>query len=34
VADVHDDASLAKVREWKQARKAAKKDKQDRPIKG
>lgn len=25
VADIHDDASLARVREWKQARKAAKK---------
>jgi uncharacterized HhH-GPD family protein len=34
VADVHDDGSLANVREWKQARKAAKKDKQDRPTHG
>jgi uncharacterized HhH-GPD family protein len=32
VADVHDDASLGKVREWKKAQKAAKKDKQDRPT--
>ena len=29
VADVHDDASLAKVREWKKAKKAAGKTKQD-----
>ena len=32
VADVHDDVSLGKVREWKKAQKAAKKDKQDRPV--
>ena len=32
VADVHDDVSLGKVREWKKAQKAAKKDKQDRPT--
>jgi uncharacterized HhH-GPD family protein len=32
VADVHDEASLGKVREWKKAQKAAKKDKQDRPT--
>lgn len=32
VADVHDEASLATVREWKKAQKAAKKDKQDNPI--
>jgi uncharacterized HhH-GPD family protein len=32
VADIFDDASLAKVREWKKAQKAAKKDKQDRPL--
>jgi uncharacterized HhH-GPD family protein len=32
VADVHDTASLGKVREWKKAQKAAKKDKQDRPL--
>jgi len=32
VADVHDDESLGKVREWKKAQKAAKKDKQDRPV--
>lgn len=32
VADVHDDISLGKVREWKKAQKAAKKDKQDRPV--
>jgi uncharacterized HhH-GPD family protein len=32
VADVHDDISLGKVREWKMAQKAAKKDKQDRKI--
>jgi uncharacterized HhH-GPD family protein len=30
VADVHDEVSLGKVREWKKAQKAAKKDKQDR----
>ncbi len=32
VADVHDEASLAQVRDWKKAQKAAKKDKQDRPV--
>jgi len=32
VADVTDPASLGKVREWKKAAKAAKKDKQDRPL--
>jgi uncharacterized HhH-GPD family protein len=32
VADIHDEASLASVREWKKAQKAAKKDKQDRPL--
>ena len=32
VADVHDEVSLGKVREWKRAQKAAKKDKQDRPV--
>ena len=32
VADVHDEVSLGKVREWKKAQKAAKKDKQDRPA--
>ena len=32
VADIHDVASLGKVREWKKAQKAAKKDKQDRPT--
>jgi uncharacterized HhH-GPD family protein len=32
VADIHDEASLAKVREWKRAAKAAKRDKQDRPM--
>jgi uncharacterized HhH-GPD family protein len=32
VADVHDEVSLAKVREWKKAQKAAKRDKQDRPV--
>jgi uncharacterized HhH-GPD family protein len=32
VADIHDAHSLGKVREWKKAQKAAKKDKQDRPI--
>ena len=32
VADVTDEASLAVVREWKKAQKAAKKDKQDRPL--
>lgn len=32
VADIHDEASLATVREWKRAQRAAKKDKQDRPL--
>ena len=32
VADVHDPGSLAAVREWKKAQKAAKRDKQDRPA--
>jgi len=32
VADITDDVSLGKVREWKKAQKAAKKDKQDRPV--
>ena len=32
VADVHDEVSLGKVRDWKKAQKAAKKDKQDRPT--
>jgi len=32
VADIHDEASLVTVREWKKAQKAAKKDKQDNPI--
>lgn len=32
VADIHDVASLGKVREWKKAAKAAKRDKQDRPL--
>ncbi|MEX0848162.1 MAG: HhH-GPD-type base excision DNA repair protein [Ilumatobacteraceae bacterium] len=32
VADIHDEASLARVREWKKAAKAAKRDKQDRPM--
>lgn len=32
VADVTDESSLATVREWKKAQKAAKKDKQDRPL--
>ena len=32
VADVFDDVSLGRVREWKKAQKAAKKDKQDRPV--
>jgi uncharacterized HhH-GPD family protein len=32
VADIHDAASLARVREWKKAAKAAKRDKQDRPM--
>ncbi|MET0910771.1 MAG: HhH-GPD-type base excision DNA repair protein [Ilumatobacteraceae bacterium] len=33
VADIHDDVSLGKVREWKKAQKAAKLDKQDQPTK-
>lgn len=33
VADIHDAASLAVVRQWKQAAKAAKLDKQGRPLK-
>jgi uncharacterized HhH-GPD family protein len=32
VADITDPVSLGKVREWKKAQKAAKKDKQDRPM--
>ena len=32
VADIRDAATLAKVRAWKQAAKAAKRDKQDRPL--
>jgi len=32
VADIDSPASLAKVREWKKAQKAAGKDKQDRPL--
>ena len=32
IADCHDEASVAAVREWKAAQKAAKKDKQDRPL--
>lgn len=32
VADITDPASLGRVREWKKAQKAAKKDKQDRPL--
>lgn len=32
VADISDEASLATVREWKRAQKAAKRDKQDRPL--
>jgi uncharacterized HhH-GPD family protein len=32
VADVHDPATLAQVREWKKAQKAAQRDKQDRPV--
>ena len=32
VADVHDLVSLAAVRDWKKAQKAAKRDKQDRPA--
>ena len=34
VADIDSPASLAQVREWKKAQKAAKKDKQDRPLGG
>ncbi len=33
VADIDSAETLVKVREWKQAQKAAKKDKQDRPLK-
>jgi hypothetical protein len=32
VADISDELSLGKVREWKRAAKAAKRDKQDRPL--
>jgi uncharacterized HhH-GPD family protein len=32
VADITDKGSLGRVRDWKRAQKAAKKDKQDRPI--
>jgi uncharacterized HhH-GPD family protein len=32
VADISDQLTLSKVREWKQAAKAAKRDKQDRPL--
>jgi uncharacterized HhH-GPD family protein len=32
VADISSPTTLAKVREWKKAAKAAKRDKQDRPI--
>jgi uncharacterized HhH-GPD family protein len=32
VADIHDPASLARVRELKKAQKAAMRDKQDRPV--
>jgi uncharacterized HhH-GPD family protein len=32
VADITDETSLALVREWKRAQRAAKKDKQDRPL--
>jgi uncharacterized HhH-GPD family protein len=32
VADISSPATLVKVREWKQAAKAAKRDKQDRPV--
>ena len=31
-ADITDPVSLAKVREWKKAQKAAKREKQDRPA--
>ena len=34
VADITDEVSLDKVREWKKAQKAAQKDKQDRPLDG
>ena len=34
IADITDEVSLDKVREWKKAQKAAKKDKQDRPLDG
>ena len=33
VADIHDEISLGKVRDWKKAQKAAKKDKQGRKVK-
>jgi len=32
VADIHDEGSLAEVREWKRTQKMAKRDKQDRPL--
>jgi hypothetical protein len=32
VADIHDESSLAEVRDWKRVQKVAKKDKQDRPT--
>ena len=32
VADIDGPESLAKVREWKKAQKAAKRDKQDKPV--
>ena len=32
IADCHDEASLAAVREWKRVQKAAGRDKQDRPL--
>ena len=32
VADIDGPETLAKVREWKKAQKAAKRDKQDRPL--
>jgi uncharacterized HhH-GPD family protein len=32
VADITDEVSLGRVRDWKKAQKAAKKDKQDRPL--
>lgn len=32
IADCHDEASLAAVRDWKRARRAAGRDKQDRPV--